>query len=138
MEDNSIFRKSSIERLSSPEQIDEYVKVISPPMRMAVIAFVLLIAGLLVWALFYEIDTVITCDGFVTDGVLTVSVPASEVKKLDDDTVMIVNNERTTLTSVVKRNGRYIIHADVQGVENGLQDVHIIIESITPIELILS
>ena len=49
MRKTSLFRKSSIERVSSPEQLDEYIKVTSPNLILLIIAiFSILFAGL-VW-----------------------------------------------------------------------------------------
>ena len=49
MANNNLFRKSSLERVSSPEQLDEYVKVTSPNLILIIIAiFSILFAGI-VW-----------------------------------------------------------------------------------------
>lgn len=49
MANNNLFRKSSLDRVSSPEQLDEYVKVTSPNLILIIIAiFSILFAGI-VW-----------------------------------------------------------------------------------------
>ena len=48
----SIFREKSLERVSSPEQMDEYIKVITPSVWIALIALVVLLAGFLIWSIF--------------------------------------------------------------------------------------
>ena len=46
---SDLFRKSSLERISSPEQLDEYIKVVNPNLILMIIAvFSILFAGL-VW-----------------------------------------------------------------------------------------
>ncbi len=46
---SDLFRKSSLERVSSPEQLDEYIKVVNPNLILMIIAiFSILFAGL-VW-----------------------------------------------------------------------------------------
>ncbi len=40
-----LFRKSSIERISSPEQLNEYVRVSSPGVWMVLTAVIVLLAG---------------------------------------------------------------------------------------------
>ncbi len=47
---NSIFRKSSLERMSSPEQLNEYVRITNPGIWLVLVGlFALLLAGV-IWA----------------------------------------------------------------------------------------
>jgi hypothetical protein len=48
--DNGLFRKKSIERISSPEQLHDYMRVTSPRLWMLLAAVVLLLAGFIVYA----------------------------------------------------------------------------------------
>ncbi len=48
----SIFRKKSLDRVSSPETLDDYVKVPSPSGWMAAAAAALLLAAGAVWYFF--------------------------------------------------------------------------------------
>lgn len=43
--EEKIFRETSMERVSSPEQLDDYIRVTSPGMWMVMGAVVLLLAG---------------------------------------------------------------------------------------------
>ncbi len=52
MEEKSIFRKKSIDRVTSPEQLDDYIKVTTPSVWLILLATVILIAGALFWAFF--------------------------------------------------------------------------------------
>ena len=48
----SVFRKKSLERVSSPEQMDDYIKVTTPAVWIALIALAVLLAGCLAWSIF--------------------------------------------------------------------------------------
>ncbi len=48
--DNNIFREKSIQRVSSPEKLDDYIKVVSPGIWFLLAAIILLLLGVLVWA----------------------------------------------------------------------------------------
>ncbi|MCR5102280.1 MAG: hypothetical protein K6B41_13060 [Butyrivibrio sp.] len=66
MPDKNIFREKSIERVSSPEQLDDYIRVISPGIWMVICAILLLLIAILAWAVFGTIP-VKTADGAVRD-----------------------------------------------------------------------
>ena len=49
MKKSNLFRKTSLERVSSPDQLDEYIKVVSPNLILLIVAiFAILFSGL-VW-----------------------------------------------------------------------------------------
>lgn len=48
--DNNLFREKSIERVSSPEKLDDYIKVVSPGIWILLAAIIVLLLGILVWA----------------------------------------------------------------------------------------
>ncbi|MCR5651357.1 MAG: hypothetical protein K6F86_09285 [Lachnospiraceae bacterium] len=48
--DNNLFREKSIERVSSPEKLDDYIKVVSPGVWFVLAAIIILVLGFLAWA----------------------------------------------------------------------------------------
>ena len=46
----SIFRQKSIDRISSPEQLHDYIKVSSPGAWLVLVAIIIFLVGALVWA----------------------------------------------------------------------------------------
>ena len=49
---SDIFREKSMERMSSPEQLNDYIRVTTPSVWLVLIAVILLLAGILVWSIF--------------------------------------------------------------------------------------
>ena len=50
MENNELFRKKSLERISSPEEMHDYMRVTSPRLWMILAAILVMLAGFLVYA----------------------------------------------------------------------------------------
>ena len=55
--DNGVFRKKSIERISSPEQLNDYIRVSNPGIWLLLATIVILLAGACVWAAFGTIES---------------------------------------------------------------------------------
>lgn len=55
---SSIFREKSLERVSSPEEIDDYMKVTSPGMWLVLGVVLSLLAAALFWSVTGRIETV--------------------------------------------------------------------------------
>lgn len=54
---SNLFRKKSIERISSPEQLNDYIRVSTPSVWLVLITIVVLLAGVCVWGVFGHMDT---------------------------------------------------------------------------------
>lgn len=46
----SIFREKSLQRISSPEEMQDYIRVTRPAVWVILAAVILLLAGMIVWA----------------------------------------------------------------------------------------
>ena len=53
---NTIFRKKSIDRVSSPESLNDYIRVTSPSVWIVLIAILVLLTGLLMWSIFGRLE----------------------------------------------------------------------------------
>ena len=55
---NSIFREKSVERVSGPESLNDYIRVTSPSVWIALVALLILLAGMIVWSIFGRIEVI--------------------------------------------------------------------------------
>ena len=81
MEQQSLFRKSSMESISSPEQLTDYLRVTSPTVWIVMAAIVLLLVGMLVWGSIAYIDSYAAGTAQVQDGRMLVVFDDSELAR---------------------------------------------------------
>lgn len=67
---NKLFKKSSMERITSPEKLNDFIKVANPSSWMILGAALALVLGLLVWGIFGELSNSVTFNGHLKDGQL--------------------------------------------------------------------
>ena len=93
-EKKNIFREKAITRVTSPEQLNEYIRVATPGIWFILIAILLALAGMFVWFVFGKVDATLTTAGVVQNGSLTCYVPESKHAEVNvRDTVKV--NEQT-------------------------------------------
>ncbi len=73
-----LFRKESVERVSSPEQLSDYLHVTSPAIWIVLAAVVLLLASLFVWSSVTAVESFATGRAEVRGGVLTLTFDDAE------------------------------------------------------------
>ena len=52
----SVFRRKSMDRVSSPEKLNDYIRVTTPTVWLVLIAVILLLAGMLAWSIFSTVE----------------------------------------------------------------------------------
>ena len=59
MADNTqtVFRKKTLDRISSPEQLTDYLRVTNPGIWVVLAAVILLLAGVLAWSMMGTLET---------------------------------------------------------------------------------
>lgn len=65
---SNIFREKSLERISSPEDLKDYVKVTNPGVWMIIVAIIILLVGALIWAVTYVLTSDVECAVIVENG----------------------------------------------------------------------
>ncbi len=53
---SELFRKKSLDRISSPEALNDYIRVTSPSVWLILIATVILLLGMLAWGVFGTVE----------------------------------------------------------------------------------
>ena len=99
-EHKSIFRKQSIDRVSSPEQLNDYIRSASPDVWFIMAAVMILLVGVCVWGIFGHIDTRIESGGVCSGGTLTVYLAEKYEDMMTGDMVITVNDTEYAVSGV--------------------------------------
>ena len=153
-----LFKKSSMDKVSSPEQLHDYVKVANPGLWMVISAIVILLAGVVVWGLIGKIDTTMPT-AIVTDGGnAVIYIGESDVEKLEIGMTVRSGEKEYKITDIAKEPikagasftdyaiyasgltvGEWVYEVRIDGEHSdGVQKADIVIESISPISFILN
>ena len=54
----SIFRQKSLDRVSSPEQLNDYIRVTTPSVWLVLAALILMLVGMLAWSILGTVEAV--------------------------------------------------------------------------------
>lgn len=63
-----LFRKSSIDRVNSPEQLNDYIRVANPGVWLILAAIVVLLVGVVIWGVFGTVETTVETGAVVENG----------------------------------------------------------------------
>ena len=138
MED-SLFRKESMERISSPEQLDDYLHVTSPSVWMIMTAIILLLVGLLVWGSMAQIDSFAVGTAQVKDGNMVVYFDdATMAAHVETGMTIVVGEERDTVRSIGKTDDGVIFASANTSLADGSYDARAIFSQTQVFELLFN
>ena len=79
---SELFRKKSIDRVSSPEQLNDYIRVSNPGVWMVLAAVIVLLVGVCVWGIFGQLTTNLKTLATVENGTVTCYVKEADAASL--------------------------------------------------------
>lgn len=74
-----IFRKKSLDKVKSPETLDDYIRVSNPGVWLLLVSVIVLLAGAAVWGFFGQIETTVRATVTVEDGTATGFIADEEI-----------------------------------------------------------
>lgn len=101
MDQSTLFRKESMERIQSPEQLNDYMRVTNPAIWVVLAAVILLLAGVLIWGASARIDSIATGTAQVEDGMMVLFFDdAEQAKKVKVGMEIMIGDSSAVIGSV--------------------------------------
>ena len=135
-----IFRKKSLEKIKSPEALNDYIKVSNPGVWLILIAVVALIIGFFIWGAFGYIDSSFTTDANAIGGRLYFSVDENEIASVKVGSVVKAGGTEGKVISIgskVFETNTYLVTAEID-VPDGGYNAEIVTERVRPISFVLN
>ena len=137
MENNkqSVFRQKTIDRISSPEQLTDYLKVTGPGIWAVLAAVILLLAGVMVWSAVGTLETTADARVIVRDNKAIVVLNDTHALR-SGMTMRVASKEYMIGDTESDEYGRTVGTAEVD-LPDGRYDGTVVVEKTHPISFLL-
>ncbi len=98
--ENQLFRDKSIQRVSSPEQLNDYIRVSNPGVWICMAAVLVLLAGVCVWGVFGQLDTTVSTAVVVKDGTMSCLVKEADIARIRSGMTVTAGGQECTIAAV--------------------------------------
>ena len=98
-----IFRKASLDRVSNPEQLNDYIRVTNPSVWMIMCAVILLLAGICVWGVFGHLDTTVTVAALTENDQTICYVKETDMESLDTGMQVKIGETTYQISSISRQ-----------------------------------
>lgn len=104
---SELFRKKSLDRVNSPEQLNDYIRVSNPSVWMLLAAIIVLLVGVCVWGVFGHLDTTVDAVGVCVDGTVTCYIQQAEISGIETGTIVSIDGNEYALAEVAAFSVRF-------------------------------
>ena len=81
-DENKIFTKKASEKLRSPDNLDEYIRVTNPSIWVVLAACITLVVGLFAWGMFGTAETSVNTMGTCVEGKVVCFLPSNKASSV--------------------------------------------------------
>ena len=135
--DQTLFRKKAMNRISSPEDLTGYLRVTSPGMWIILAAVIVLLAGLFAWSAVGTLETTVDATAIVQDHTAQIVASGQGADELEAGMPLRIASQEFVIVSVdYDEYGRATAHAEVP-LPDGIYDAAVVVDQTRPIEFLL-
>lgn len=98
--EKDLFRKKSMEQLSSPDQLSDYIRVSTPGTWVLLAAIILLLVGVCVWGVFGRLDTTVQGAAVSSGSGFQAWFAEEDAARLSEGMTVTVNGTAHTITHI--------------------------------------
>lgn len=145
--EKTLFRKESYDRISSPEQMRDYMRVTSPRLWMLLAAMIALLAGFLVYASTTMMETTLELSATADQsGVIQAAVTPEQARNLEIGMKVRIGGKNARVAEIVQMLGGEAGKQTIVLIEpeedlvlpEGLYQATVVTESISPIDFLMN
>lgn len=105
----NIFRKKSIDKISSPEKLNDYMKVANPSTWIILASIIVILIGACVWGVVGKLQTKVDAVAVVENGSIVCYLNEDSISKVKVGMEAIVNDQTCQVVSVDTQPGKYVL-----------------------------
>ena len=135
-----IFRKKSLDKVKSPESLDDYIRVSNPGVWLLLISVIALLAGAVVWGIFGHIDSTVPASVRIENGTAVCYVEEDNMTSVKVGQTVKFEDGEAVIESVGNKtaDGYVCTLSNISGLADGFYEGNIIVESYKPLSFILN
>lgn len=99
-----IFRKKSLDKVKSPENLDDYIRVTNPGVWLLLVSALVLLAGACVWGIFGHVDSTVPVTVCVDNGVAVCYVADENITSVKTGLIVKVADYEASITQIGEKD----------------------------------
>lgn len=124
-----LFKDEKIKRVTSPEQLNDYIKVTGVHVWIILVALILMLIAFCLWGVLGRLETKVACQVTVTEEHAIVDTPI----EADENMLINVHGRKAYIDNVEIHTDGCTVSAEVKDVDDGVYNGYIITKTVAPV-----
>lgn len=112
MDSKNLFREKSLKRITSPEALNDYIKIANPGIWMLIVSIIIIMSCALVWSFFFNMEETISSYAYTEAGDTIILIAEAEIEEL-----------KNASDSKFLADGTSTLKANIDGVEYNILNI---------------
>ena len=135
-----IFRKKSLDRIQSPEALNDYVRICNPGVWLLLAAVIVLLIGACVWGVMGHLDTTVPAEVVAEGGSAVCYISSADAESVQAGMPVHVDDAEGTLGQMLNLSDRadtdrFAVSIDLP---DGVYAAEVVTDSVKPIGFVLN
>ena len=138
--DEKLFRKKSLERVKSPESLDDYIRVSNPGVWLLLVSVIVLLLGALVWGIFGRVDSTVPSAVCVENGAAVCYIGEEDISSVKVGLTVKLADTEAVITHIGERGeaGFVCTLSPELALPDGYYEGKVVIKSYRPLSFVLN
>ena len=135
-----IFRQKSLDRVKSPESLDDYIRVSNPGVWLLLASVIILLAGACVWGIFGHVDSTVPSAVCVENGDAVCYIAEEDIASVQTGLTVKFADAEAVITQIGEKGemGYSCILSAPSSQPDGFYEGEVVIKSYRPLSFILN
>ncbi|MDY4834963.1 MAG: hypothetical protein SO181_07475 [Frisingicoccus sp.] len=100
---SELFRKKALDQISSPEQLNDYIRVVNPSIWFMMVGVIIFLVGVCVWGIFGKLDTLLSVAAVNDNGRMVCYVKEADISSVNRDMDVEIGGNSYGIESIAAR-----------------------------------
>lgn len=135
-----IFRKKSLDKIKSPENLDDYIRVSNPGVWLLLVSVIVLLAGACVWGIYGHIDSTVPAAVRIESGDAVCYIAEEDIASVQTGLTVRFADSEAVITQIGEKEGLgYVCNLSTDSsAPDGFYEGKILIKSYSPVSFVLN
>lgn len=136
----TLFRKKSLDKVKSPENLDDYIQVSNPGVWLLLVSVIVLLAGACVWGIFGHLDSTVDTSIHAEDGTIVCFIMNEDFTSVQEGMTVKFDEYEAVVTGTWQKEdpGYLCVLESEQTIPDGFYEGKIVTKSVKPLSFVLN
>ena len=140
---NNIFRQQALDKASSPDELNKYIRSVSPKLWFLLTAIIVLLVGAIVWSCIGYVETKGEVVAVVESSSYSITLTSDDARRMKDSSFVRINNTDYPISELITSTSNntdiyYTVKGDSYGITDGVYEAYIVFNKLHPMQFILN